>query len=158
MVGIQRGDLARVIDGPYRGLRGHIDWISDDLVWISRIQLQEVHDDMIDQPQADYLRSLDDVMVCVNVSQIMTHPVDIMLKFTKEKGYDVGVADEVRVARGPHYGLQGVVKNVHFNECLLDLVCGAEEGFHVNILHFDPPGNNVSFLAGHCSHNLVYEA
>ena len=139
VAGIQRGDLARVIDGPYRGLRGHVDWIADDLVWTPRFSLQEVPDDTIDQPQANFLRSLGGITVCVNVSQIVSRPVDIMLKFTKENGYNVGVADEIRVARGPHYGLQGVVKNVRFNECLLDLVCGAEEGFHVNILSLLSP-------------------
>lgn len=129
LAGLQRGDIARVIDGPHRGLRGHIDWISDDLVWIAIPN----HDD--DQLEVDFW-NLSGEMACVKVSSIMSSPVDITLKFTKEKGYDVSVADEVRVARGAHYGLQGVVKNVRFNEGRLDLISQGEERLQVNILPF----------------------
>ena len=126
-MGLQCGDVARVIDGPHRGLRGYIDWIADDLVWIT------IPNDNGDQPDDDFW-NLGGETACVKVSNIVSTPVDITIKFTKEKGYDVSVSDEMRVARGPHYGLQGVVKNVQFDQSCLDLVCQGEDHLQVNVL------------------------
>ena len=137
LMGLLRGDVARVIDGPHCSLRGHIDWIANDLVWIA-IPNND------DQPDDDF-QSLGGETACVKVSNMVSTPVDIMINFTKEKGYDVSVADKVRVARGPYYGLQGIVKNVRFDGACLDLVCQGEEHLQVNIHYSSIPtlGNNI---------------
>lgn len=43
-------------------------------------------------------------MACVKVSNMVSILVDITIKFTKEKEYDISVMDKVKVVRGPHYG------------------------------------------------------
>ncbi|KAH0825889.1 hypothetical protein J3R83DRAFT_7696 [Lanmaoa asiatica] len=114
---LQLGDLARVLEGPHCGLRGYIDWIHDDMVWI--IVPADPNDTQHEDPD---LWNLGPIMACVQISKIVSTPVFGTLKFTREKGYDVGVGDEVRVARGPHWGHQGLVNKVRWTEACLDVV------------------------------------
>lgn len=105
------------MEGPHRGLRGCIDWIAGDIIWIT------VSDDPNDTQIEDQdFEGLGPVLAEVHVSKIVSRPVSGLLAFTKEKGYDVGVGDEVRVARGPHWGHQALVTKVHWTEARLDVV------------------------------------
>ncbi|KAH0825726.1 hypothetical protein J3R83DRAFT_9929 [Lanmaoa asiatica] len=114
---IQPGDVARVLEGPHRGLRGCIDWIAGDIVWIV------VSDDPNDTQMEDQdFEGLGPRLAEVHISKIVFRPVHGLLVFTKEKGYDVGVGDEVRVARGPHWGHQGLVTGLRWAEAHLDVV------------------------------------
>lgn len=116
-VGLQLGDLARVLEGPHRGLCGYIDWIHDGVVWI--IVPADPKDTQLEDPE---LLGLGPTTACVHTSKIVSTPVHGTLKLTKEKGYDVGVGDEVRVARGPHWGHQGVVSKVLWTKARLEVV------------------------------------
>lgn len=109
--------MARVVNGPHIGLRGYIDWIIDDFVWI--LIPCDPKDDQLDDQDFSGLNA---ESVCVPTSKIVSTSVPNLIKFTKERGYNVGVGDTVRVARGVYWGRQGVVRVVHWNEVRIDIL------------------------------------
>ncbi|KAG9308195.1 hypothetical protein JVU11DRAFT_12290 [Chiua virens] len=113
------GDWARVVDGPHCGLRGYICWIDTNT---NIVQIAVPGDPNDHQPEDPEYAGLTGDMAFVHVSHIVSTPASNTLKFTKEKGYDVTVGDEVRIARGTHWGNRGVVKKVDWFKGRLDVM------------------------------------
>jgi hypothetical protein len=67
-----------------------------------------------------------------------------VLKFTKEKGYDVKPGDRVRVARGSDYGATGIVQSVDFPNAHLTLKCDGGDAL-VSFFFFLPLHVRLNF-------------
>ena len=94
-----RCDAAHIVIGLYCGLCGYIDSIADDLIWI--IVPNDSNDNQLEDPD---FASLGSTMVYIRISLIISTPASNTLKFMKEKGYDVGVGNIVRITRGHYWG------------------------------------------------------
>jgi ribosomal protein L24 len=107
---IEIGDYVDVFGGHYAGKCGVIAWVSPGETSV-------------------YLR-VDD-KICGSSGPAMIKVLSIWIrrtrlaptiKYTKDKGYDVGCGDFVNVARGPEYQTTGVVQNVDFPSACLTLL------------------------------------
>jgi hypothetical protein len=61
----------------------------------------------------------------IDVDDAHTEPAST-LQYSKDKGYDVTIGDLIFVARGPHFGVQGLVHSVDFVEAQLTVVSGED--------------------------------
>ena len=111
---VQIGDTAKVIRGPHRGLFGRIAWINHPILWIYP-SLSDVADDL----ECEGLLP-DAALVHVDHAEIKA---PVMLKFSRQNGYDVTVGDLVQVVRGKYWNTTGVVLSVDFRNAIMDIRC-----------------------------------
>ncbi|KAI6021155.1 hypothetical protein EDC04DRAFT_2607279 [Pisolithus marmoratus] len=142
------GDTVNVSQGAYKGAEAPIEWMSVDSTqaWIyvketkyssSQTGIHSTQGEDPDQ-QAQYSSAQTDVddtlgmhpdwlvgyiMVPVNVHDVQVHWAAQMLAFSKEKGFNICVGDNVEVARGKWFQSRGMVQTVHFDNAYLDFVC-----------------------------------
>ncbi|KAI6025359.1 hypothetical protein PISMIDRAFT_641693 [Pisolithus microcarpus 441] len=128
MDGVLPGDTIVVCEGAYKGTEVPIEWMNrgGDQAWI---YVKEVPDSFSTQgntstaptqhpdQQAGYK------MVPVNIHDGRVRRAACTISFTKEKGFDVCVGDDVEVARGKWFRSSGTVRAVHFDQACLDFVC-----------------------------------
>ncbi|KAG9315564.1 hypothetical protein JVU11DRAFT_3194 [Chiua virens] len=88
---------------------------------------EDENDDQIDPNLSMDLAS-------ARISKIVSMSPPNLLRFTPETGYDVSVGNEVRIARGPFWGYQGVVRQLHSNEACVQVVF--PDGFKVSLFSF----------------------
>ncbi|KAI6028244.1 hypothetical protein EDC04DRAFT_2605722 [Pisolithus marmoratus] len=141
-------DTVNISQGAYKGTEAPIEWMSVDgtQAWIymketkyssSRTGIHSTQGEDPDQ-QAQYSSAQMDVddtlgmhpdwlvgyiMVPVNVHNIQVHWAARTLAFSKEKGFDICVGDDVEVIRGKWFRSRGMVQTVRFDNAYLDFVC-----------------------------------
>lgn len=109
---IQIGDSIEVLAGEHTGKCGIVDWFpmgGTDL-WFRESSINV--DDKSSGPPT----------IQVPAAAVRRTNLRNTLKFTKERGYDVKPGDVVSVARGPEFGMEGVVQAVDLLNARLTLV------------------------------------
>ncbi|KAI6009243.1 hypothetical protein EDC04DRAFT_2610669 [Pisolithus marmoratus] len=142
------GDTVNVSQGAYKGAEAPIEWMSVDSTqaWIymketkyssmqtgihstqgqdpdQQVQYSSTQMDVDDTLGMHPDRLVGYIMVPVNIHNVRVHQAAQMLAFSKEKGFDICVGDDVEVARGKWFWSRGMVQTVHFDNAYLDFVC-----------------------------------
>jgi ribosomal protein L24 len=104
------GDNVEILQGPHIGDSGKIHWICPEThrVWVE-LKLEPMKSPVDDEDYA----ALRPLTVAIDVDDVeISSP--LTLQHSKDKGYDVTISDLVFVARGPHFGVQGLVHSIDF--------------------------------------------
>jgi ribosomal protein L24 len=135
---IQIGDHVQVLSGQHKNKRGVVEWSEGTHLWF-----------------VDETRGLEDTDLGIRVLVEIVRRVQIpdVLKFTKERGYDVKPGDRVRVARGSHYKATGIVQSVDFPNARLTLKCDSGDALVSTIL-LTPSHANSIFVTGRHSYSI----
>jgi hypothetical protein len=124
------------------GHKGQIHWIcyEESKLWVALLgkSLPVDSEDFTPRPlqqknspvDNDDFTGLTPETVVIDVHDAYTEAASTM-KYSKDKGYDVTIGDLISVARGPHFGVQGLVHSVDFVEASLTVVSG-EDGAKVH--------------------------
>ncbi|KAI6133430.1 hypothetical protein EDD16DRAFT_1514564 [Pisolithus croceorrhizus] len=114
------GDIAVVCQGTYKGAEAPIEWMDTDgtQAWIYVKENQDTSSAPANtgstSTQPD--QQLGYVIVPINIHDIRVHRAARTIAFSKEKGFDICVGDDIEVARG-------TVQAVRFDEACLDFMC-----------------------------------
>ncbi|KAI5981027.1 hypothetical protein EDC04DRAFT_2617701 [Pisolithus marmoratus] len=142
------GDTVNISQGAYKGAEAPIEWMSVNgtQAWIyvketkysstqtgvhstqgqdpnQQVQYSSAQTDVNDTLGMHPDRLVGYIMVPMNVHDVRVHRAARTLAFSKEKGFDICVGDDVEVARGKWFRSRGTVQTVHFDNAYLDFVC-----------------------------------
>ncbi|KAI6126695.1 hypothetical protein F5141DRAFT_1060411 [Pisolithus sp. B1] len=121
------GDTAVVCQGTYKGAEAPIEWMDTDgtQAWIYVKENQDTSSAPANtsstSTQPD--QQLGYVIVPINIHDIWVHRAARTIAFSKEKGFDICVGDDIEVARGKWFRSTGTVQAVRFDEARLDFMC-----------------------------------
>ena len=121
---IQIGDHIKVSSGEHNGKHGTVRWLDGRVLWFT----DEMH--VVQNTKFD----LATLGIQVPMESVRRLHFPNVLKFMKERGYDVKPGDNVMIARGPHYDTTGTVQSVDFPNVSLKLKCDSNNTFVSNIL------------------------
>ncbi|KAI6116945.1 hypothetical protein EDD16DRAFT_1701719 [Pisolithus croceorrhizus] len=120
-------DTAVVCQGTYKGAEAPIEWMDTDgtQAWIYVKENQDTSSAPANtgstSTQPD--QQLGYVIVPINIHDIRVHRAARTITFSKEKGFDICVGDDIEVVRGKWFRSTGMVQAVRFDEACLDFMC-----------------------------------
>ena len=93
--------------GTYVGWCRYVDSLKGDgWIWVMAIPPKEEHYSS----------------VIIHEDEVKIRPPENTLAFSKEQGFNVTVGDTLQIARGPHYGVIGIVRSLDFPNAEVEVI------------------------------------